>query len=59
MKADKYTFEIVWSDNDRKYIVRVLKNGKCVAAPREETLQDALMRVIDYKGPNPTTIKIK
>lgn len=59
MTADKYNFEIVWADNERKYIVRVLKNGRCVLAPREETLQDALMRVIDYKGPNPTTIKIK
>ena len=48
MTKDKITFEIKLLENDKKWMLRVMHNGHCVLAPREDTVMECLVVADEY-----------
>lgn len=48
MSRDKISFEIKWLPNDRVWLLRVMHNGTCVLAPREDNVRDCLIAANEY-----------
>ena len=48
MVKDKITFEIKWLENDKKWLLRVMHNGICVLAPREDSVRECLITADEY-----------
>ena len=59
MIKDKVSFEIKWLENDCKWLLRVMHNGICVLAPRENTVKDCLADADEYCTENKDKIKNK